>query len=189
MNSLRQRPASHSSLIPRLLAQCSAPTKHPINTCWFSEQALVCARAPKERVYSASSKTSSWFMRNPPPLWCCSWDLVCFLLKFCWWVSRTFSPVFTGSSSLSLNLSSGEPAVTGLDFSLKGGLPFMFSSTKFEKAHSDFEGGSSVRSHLPPSAALHVSSWYVCFSDRVFFWSFWDMWSFWCLTVPNPTHA
>lgn len=135
MNSLRQRPASHSSLIPRLPAQCSAPTKHPINTCWFSEQALVCARAPKERVYSASSKTSSWFMRNPPPLWCCSWDLVCFLLKFCWWVSRTFSPVFTGSSSLSLSLSSGEPAVTGLDFSLHGGLLFMFSSTTFEKAH------------------------------------------------------
>lgn len=59
----------------------------------------------------------------------------CFLLKFCWWVSRTFSPVFRGPSSLSLNLSSGEPAVTGLDFSLKGGLLFMFSSTKFEKAH------------------------------------------------------
>lgn len=135
MNSLRQKPASHSSLIPRLLAQCSAPTKHSINTCWFSEQALVCASAPKEHVYSPSSKTSSWFMRNPPPLWCCSWDLVCFLLQFCWWVSRTFSPVFTGSSSLSLNLSNGEPAVTGLDFSLKEGLLFMFSSTKFEKAH------------------------------------------------------
>lgn len=83
-------------------------------------------------------------LRSSPSLWCWHGDLECFLLE-------SLQDIFSGLHRISksfLKSPWGDPAVAGLDLSLKKKLLFKFPFARREEAHSDLDSGSSMSSLL-----------------------------------------